>query len=115
MLSSILSNRPYANEHVYILARLWPHRMVDGISTARAVRSRGMHNIGLGDEISDRRLPASSEPPTTTEGETVMESPASPDPTPTKDNHLTSTMPATLKREDDPQFCGYGLMTSPVT
>ena len=48
MLSLILSNRPYANEHVYILARPWRHRMVDDISGARAIRSRGMHDIGLG-------------------------------------------------------------------
>ncbi len=30
--------------------------MADGITTARAVRSRGLHDIGLGVEPSDRRL-----------------------------------------------------------
>ncbi len=52
----ILSNRPYANEHVYILWRLWRHRMTDGITTARAVGSRGIHDIGFGFDTSDSRL-----------------------------------------------------------
>ena len=37
-------------------------------------------------------------------------------PTPTEDdNEVTSPMAAPLEREDDPEFCGYGVTTSPVT
>ena len=65
--------------------------------------------------------PTSSDPPTPIETDTstlhtiVMKSPASPEPTPTKDNELTSTMPAPLEHEYDPEFCGYGAHTSPVS
>ena len=65
--------------------------------------------------------PTSSDPPTPNETDTstlhtvVMESPASPAPIPTKDNELTSTMPAPLEHEYDPEFCGYGAHTSPVS
>ena len=65
--------------------------------------------------------PTSSDPSTPNETDmstihtVVMESPASPEPTPTKDNELTSTMPAPLEHEYDPEFCGYGAHTSPVS
>ena len=57
----------------------------------------------------------SSESKASTLHSVVMESPSSPEPTPTKGNELTSTMPAPLEREDDPEFCGYGAHTSPIS
>ena len=91
--------------------------MADGITAGRAVRSRGIHDIGFGVETSDLDSPAWPDPQTPTDGETntvVMESPASPDPNPAKNNVLTSTMPAPLEREYDLEFCGYGVTISPV-
>ena len=94
MLSLILSNRPYANEHVYILARPWRHRMVDDISGARAIRSRGMHDVGLGVK---------------TIGDTFTNFVGSTDPQ--RNRHVEKP----LEHEYDPEFCGYGAHTSPVS
>ena len=117
MLSSIRSNQPYANEHVYIFARSW---MADDVTAACAVRSRDT----MGDDFSAARwlgVGTVGGRCTNTAGRTnpyqnvnittiILESPASP--TPSDDD---SKLAAPLKGECDPEFVGYGVTTSPST
>ena len=96
--------------------------MADGITATRAVRSRGLHDIGLGFDSIFASIAEFTEPyrwqnrhidiGESMHGRNGVASFAGPD-TYGRRQRYRSTMPASLEREDDPEFCGYGVTTSP--